>query len=459
VFERGNACGYPKNPWNVAAGVPLAKFLATPMERYRLAVGRCVDKAVALDQTASPLIPPFDGGEDVLAAAAARAELADRVQAIAAKFDPAALARWAAVGETAVAQETSRLKGLAPQVELIAQGPADPELAAAYPTYPALTSVNLNLTALEAYLPSAASFLGFLAFGKKKAAAAVLAPLGLQLSPDNAKRARDFLLRLKARILVQQAVDHLIGVPAPGITGPRPDDELLAATAKHIELFDLLLALMGNAQLKSVDAPVRKHLATTQDVGPLVQGLKGSTGRAAAIAELESSVATAELFSAAWLRQIGEHARRGAVTIGPHVRSLNEALPTLEHVLRIRETLATRPKPLREATVALLKQAVAAEDGLAILTRRPWRWRSRGGWSPTRGCRPRTARNCAAPSPVTQPWTPRSATPPAPQSCTAGQRGRRRGCWRQPAVASTARARTCVAASPCGASAPCVCGR
>jgi hypothetical protein len=40
VLERGGVCAYATNAWKRAAGVPLADFLATPMEQFRTALSR-----------------------------------------------------------------------------------------------------------------------------------------------------------------------------------------------------------------------------------------------------------------------------------------------------------------------------------------------------------------------------------------------------------------------------------
>ena len=43
VLERGDRPhNYPANPWKNAAGIPLADFLATPMEQFRNALAACV---------------------------------------------------------------------------------------------------------------------------------------------------------------------------------------------------------------------------------------------------------------------------------------------------------------------------------------------------------------------------------------------------------------------------------
>ena len=51
--------------------------------------------------------------------------------------------------------------------------------------HPPVGSLNPQLAALEAYIPTAGTFLGFLAFGKKKAASQALATFGLQRSGAN----------------------------------------------------------------------------------------------------------------------------------------------------------------------------------------------------------------------------------------------------------------------------------
>src|SRR5439155_2116333 len=122
VFERGVACTYASNPWVSAAGVPLAIFLATPMDRYRAAMAACATRAKAVDETASANIPAFAADEEVLAAAGAREKWAAAFEPLGARFHAEAMKKWAVAGAKIVAQESSRLQGVAAQVELIAHG-------------------------------------------------------------------------------------------------------------------------------------------------------------------------------------------------------------------------------------------------------------------------------------------------------------------------------------------------
>ena len=95
---------------------------------------------------------------------------------------------------------------------MIAQGPLDAELfATVRESVARMNEMNQQIAALDAYIESAKSFFGFLAFGKKKAATRVLESFGLVLTRENAARVSDFLKRLKARVLVQDELQQLTG--------------------------------------------------------------------------------------------------------------------------------------------------------------------------------------------------------------------------------------------------------
>ena len=114
-------------------------------------------------------------------------------------FDLATLRKWAAMDPGTIQQHLQQLTDLSKQTEMIAQGPLDPELFATMRDSVArISELNQHIAAMDAYVQSTQSIFGFLAFGKKKAAAQILAPYGLALSKENAERVRDFLLRSSA---------------------------------------------------------------------------------------------------------------------------------------------------------------------------------------------------------------------------------------------------------------------
>jgi hypothetical protein len=278
------------------------------------------------------------------------------------QFDAEVAKKWAAAGEKTAQQESARLASLGPQIDLIAQGPVDPELAAAMPSGAAGQSVatlNQQIAALQAYIPRAGTLLGFFAFGKKKAASQVLAQFGLPLSGENAKRANDFLSRVKARLLVTQVVNQLTGAPP---TYAQSDERLVSIATAHRDLFQLLASIYSDPHLKPIAAIVVERFISKE----LIDGLIASTPRAQAIVAFEKQLGEAGMFSDVWRDVVGKHVRAGK-EIAPHVESMRDALPTLENVLRIREGSAKLPEPIRKSAAKLLDQSVAADEGIGIL--------------------------------------------------------------------------------------------
>lgn len=362
VFERGVTCEHPSNPWTNAAGVTLAKFMATPMDRFRQTIGASVDRATALDATAGANVPPFAKDEDVTAGAAVRMALAENLRRTLPLFAAAEIKKWAEAGEKSAGQEQAKLQSLAGQVAIIAKGPLDVELSSAIASPPpAATAINPQIAALDAYIASAASFLGFFAFGRKKAAGQVLGTFGLPLSTENATRVREFLAAVKARVLVGQAIDQL-EAPAPA----RRDDELLKASERYLSLFGLLAHVHSDAHLKPIAPIIVKSLASAEGASVLIEGLVASTPRAKAIVEFETQLRSAEMFDERWQASVRQQVREGKHA-GDTVRLLSDRLPTLENVLRIRESLAQFAPAIRKSAERLLSQSLPADEALSIM--------------------------------------------------------------------------------------------
>ncbi|HYO10870.1 MAG TPA: AAA domain-containing protein [Tepidisphaeraceae bacterium] len=95
VLERGQTADYSRNPWKDAAGIPLADFLATPMEQYRTALNNCVRYAGEADASRDPLSPAYAPGAFPAAEADARVKLAGLIRDVIAKVPAADRARWA----------------------------------------------------------------------------------------------------------------------------------------------------------------------------------------------------------------------------------------------------------------------------------------------------------------------------------------------------------------------------
>ena len=202
--------------------------------------------------------------------------------------------KWAQTSAMKLQQESSRLEGLVPQIGMIANGPLDVELSAAVASEPSVATLNQQIAALQAYIASTAGLFGFLAFGKKKAAATVLASFGLPLSSETAKRARDFLNAIKARVVANQTLDQLTGSPMPH----RADEELVASANAYRELLKYLVAVQTDPHLHLIAGMMHQStLASRESTGRLISGLNASVLRANEIVGFESEMSEVGMFS------------------------------------------------------------------------------------------------------------------------------------------------------------------
>ena len=95
VLQRGEAAHWTTNPWREAAGIPLADFLATPMEQYRQSLAACVKHATDADSTRDPLSPGYAAGAYPAAEADERVKLAGQIKDVLAKVPAETRVRWA----------------------------------------------------------------------------------------------------------------------------------------------------------------------------------------------------------------------------------------------------------------------------------------------------------------------------------------------------------------------------
>src|SRR5207249_2713853 len=110
VLERGEAAHWTTNPWRDAAGIPLADFLATPMEQYRTSLAACVKHATDADSTRDPLAPGYAAGAFPAAEADERVKLSNQIKDVLAKVPAADRVRWAARTAGLVQSARERMK-------------------------------------------------------------------------------------------------------------------------------------------------------------------------------------------------------------------------------------------------------------------------------------------------------------------------------------------------------------
>src|SRR5688572_1446375 len=364
TLERGAHVRWWENEWRDAAGAELSAFVATPMDRWRGAMAKCVEAAGGADSTMDPNIPAFAAG-DLRQQGQARADLAGRIEAVLAKVPQEVRTRWAGADAAATDRARRRLAEVEPQWQSMKAGAPDAELAmTARERQPGIGEVAAQLGALEAYLEIATKWHAFLQFGRKGRAGEVLSKYGMALSPESAKRVRDFLAGLRARLVLQAVHYELYKVP-PAV-GMLSDEVLDRTLGEHKALFDLLGHVRGVAALAELSPKVSAALTDGAAAGALIAGLRASPARAEGLARFEEAMVASGLFEKGWLAKCFADGRRGQ-PLRERIAKLAEHLGEVESVLRSRGNLGKMPPPIIFAIAELMKQPVdpaVAQDAM-----------------------------------------------------------------------------------------------
>ncbi|HEX4124411.1 MAG TPA: AAA domain-containing protein [Tepidisphaeraceae bacterium] len=364
IADRAAKIGYATNPWTAAAGIPLEQYLTTPIEQLRSEIGKILEACKEADAQADPFMPPIPPDRDLSALAAARVDIAERIELVRSAVPAELRAKWATVPATVVLQSRQAIAEADGTISAVRQAPLERELIATVrDALPTLGQIAQQNAALDAYIECSHHFLGFLAFGKKSAAAKVLAVYGLQPSPANVRRISAFLAALKARRLLGDLLAHL--APESALPALPADEMMLAAVEAHQTLFDFLLALHADPNLDDVHEPVL--LAAVREKAPdeFLRGLRATPARVQTIQHLHPLLAH-PLFDEP-VRQLLLATAQAAQPMADIVGPLAERFETLENVLRIREGLRALPGPLQAAMTAIVRQNVPGESALAVL--------------------------------------------------------------------------------------------
>jgi very-short-patch-repair endonuclease len=361
VLERAVKEGYPDNPWRTALGSELKDYLATPLATYRERMASALDAAREADAQASPDVPAFSPTGDVAAEGRARAALADKLEPLLKEARPETLTRWASSMSEAVQATKTQLEGLAPQVQVLNEGPLDAELALVHRSEPqALGTLGQWLAFLAAWLEVARKWYRILFFFTRRSKAAeVLRRFGLAVSAETSERVSRFLTGVRARALL---TDFHHGVLSPGSNEPLPDEVLARSLRLHAALFDVLLQLERPA-LASCRQAVREALRGDESTrARLIAGLRQSAARGEAVARLEARLAEVGLFTSSWREAQGRELRVGT-QVQPLLASFVSRLSSVEGLLRIRALVAGLPPALGAASEKLALAGASAEDG------------------------------------------------------------------------------------------------
>ncbi len=363
IFERGQSCSWPTNPWAACAGISPSDFMAKPLERWRTLLTELVKKAQEVDARVCEA-PAFAVELPISEQGTARREIADRLSDLASRCSQPSIERWTNQRIDAIRQAQKALADAGPAIVSCQRGPLDAELAGAISDpLPLPAQVRTWIVAIDEYLEVSAKWYSFVYAAKKSQAREALSGFGLTLTPDNAGRLKAFLQGLQARLTLVSLCEQLTGEKRDGL----PADGALTETIEGLAfLCELLSALHNNAALATARRYVLPALAVPTQRQQVQIALQQSAARAEAIALLEEKLAASGLFTNTWRMQTrGE--LYGGVAVQPFLSSLLEHLSSLETLLRLRDSLQKLPATLATSTTLLLQHNVTPAQGLAVM--------------------------------------------------------------------------------------------
>lgn len=359
VLERGAKEGYPDNPWRDALGVGLGTYLATPLATYRERLSAGLEAAHEADRLASPDVPSF--GTNPRAEGQARAAFAEKLAAVMEAAGPEALSRWSTASAEAVQGAKKQLEALAPQVQVLSEGPLDTELALVHRQQPQSLGVSSQaLATLGTYLAIARKWYAFFFLMRKAGARKVLQGFGLTLGVLTAERVSGFLTGLRARALLTEYHRTTL---VPGGSELLTDNTLSHTLKAHAALFEVLEVLEREPLLASCRKAVRQSLSAGADAcTSLLVSLRQSAARGAAVARLEELLTQTGLLSSTWLEAHSLELRKGA-RLAPLASELLSRLSSVEGLLRMRTSLEGLPKALSASVEQLARLGADVEGG------------------------------------------------------------------------------------------------
>jgi hypothetical protein len=364
LFTRAISVEYPSNPWTGKVATPLSEFLQRSMADVRARVARGAGLAQTADETIHPSIPPFIEG-DLAAQARERETLAGDLERVTSTTDPSIRKRWADQDVSAVQRARQRLNESASLIDDLRVKPLDAELSAALDPAATTGALNQQIADLGAYEEIAGKWLSFLHGSKKKAAAVVLRPYGLILSPDGAARVKHFLITARQRLALTQLLRALSG-DAAAAPARLHDDELQRLLADHSAVLTLIGNVDDSPQLAPLRPRLQQALVDPAAVQELIEGLQRSPARATAISALLDCIRDADLLRPESQKKLTASALAGKPLAGVLV-PMSERIDTLENVIRVGQALHEQPPAMKASVKALAKAGLDSDQAIDAL--------------------------------------------------------------------------------------------
>ncbi|HVW00392.1 MAG TPA: AAA domain-containing protein, partial [Planctomycetaceae bacterium] len=369
--ELKTACAYAgdvdwtANPWTIAAGLSLTDFAARPQSALRQSLAAAADAARNADATLDERIPPLDGSVDLAGQSEARVAFGKRLRTALAQVPIEIRTRWAHARPAELHNALRTLAHHADQAGAVEREPLDVELGAALrESRPMLTAVRAELGELEAYLASARHWYGWLMFGRRSKAFALVKRYGLPPTQASAQRLRDALAGYLKRRTLQTVLDEFVADAAQD--GALLKDVILQQHWQgHREILELRTAAIDDPRLAPLAERVTAALADPVAGEALLAGIELTPARVESLLQLRNALAAAGLFDAGW---IADRMTQWA-NAADELARLVARFETLEGVLRARRELEQVSPVLQQAARDVLHSGRVGDAALAAIER------------------------------------------------------------------------------------------
>jgi len=369
IVRHAEHCSYWENPWGEFAGLELGAFLAMPMDALRSGFGKVVTQARVCDGASHPAIPPFADSTALAEQQQSRKQLLEMLEAVLAQVDIGVRRLWCGREADAVGRAARSLEEIGSHIEAVRNAAPDAELKMLFASQtPAPTQLAQSIAALAEYEAICDTWHAPLHFGRRGAARKVLAPLGLPLTREGARRAKAFLSSLRSALIVRGVISEFDGIERSGFPDMAATGSLAQAHARVIGLLRLVQETPALVPLRSLVIGVVQGEGGAADVG-LVDGLRRSNERARALIDFEQACVETRLFETNRLARAFRDIRSGG-RAEEVMAPLGDRLSTMESVLRIREGVTRLPESLQPAVRRILDQRVDQETALLVLRQR-----------------------------------------------------------------------------------------
>ncbi len=366
-LQHASSAELGSNPYHGRLALSLSEFMSGHIDDLSANLDRVLVDAEALDQSLEqgPLkLDPDSSMEDQRRSLervleASEASLQEWVDGVA--------LRIATLSETVFQDKTEEATQLNQALDTVSEA-VERELELVCP----LGSLGLNelktaVKALGSYRGMAESWTRVFAFGKKRAAEAAIAPLGLGLDVASIDRATQYFKQMEAAILLDDWLERLSGTELAN-EGTRSFESLRSEARSTWKAM--------RWRQEAARSPLRGELApllpTAAESKETLRGLMGrlqhTLERIGLLQEYTEHLGQLKLWTP---EAIDEETRQAYALeeVAPRVRRWQACQDSLEDVLRFERRLPDLPEGLQRGLVTLALAEVETSDGVGLLRR------------------------------------------------------------------------------------------